>query len=228
MAAAVDAREISGLKDERVAASKSLGGPSPKKFAGDVKQFVEDVKAALYCSKICSYAQGMALIAAANRPVPKDKGKDPLGFGYGMHLPEIPMIWRAGCIIRAVFLEEIHRAFQENPALPNLLTNARFREMIASRQDAWRRVVSLAIANGIGTPAFSASLAYYDSYRRERLPGNLIQAQRDYFGAHTYERNDAPGAFIHTEWSQDQIAHEPPKDGDGATQVGTGSHPKGD
>jgi 6-phosphogluconate dehydrogenase len=228
MAAAVDAREISGLKDERVRASKQLGGPSPKRFSGDVKQFVKDVKDALYCSKICSYAQGMALIAAANRPVPKDGGKDAVGFGYGMNLPEIPMIWRAGCIIRAVFLEEIHRAFKESPNLPNLLMHPRFKEMIAGRQDAWRRTVALAIQSGVGTPAFSASLAYYDSYRRERLPGNLIQAQRDYFGAHTYERNEQPGTFIHTEWSHEQPAHEVPAGAHGAHQVGTTQHPKGD
>jgi 6-phosphogluconate dehydrogenase len=228
MAAAVDAREISALKDERVKASKTLAGPSPKKFSGDVKQFIRDVKDALYCSKICSYAQGMALLSAANRPVPKDKSKDPVGFGYGMNLPEIPMIWRAGCIIRAVFLEEIHRAFKDNPKLANLLMDRRFKEMIASRQDAWRRVVGQAIASGIGTPAFSSSLAYYDSYRRERLPGNLIQAQRDYFGAHTYERNDQPGVFVHTEWSAEQPAHEPPEGAHGARQVGTTEHPKGD
>jgi 6-phosphogluconate dehydrogenase len=145
-----------------------------------------------------------------------------------MNLPEIPMIWRAGCIIRAVFLSEITRAFQENPTLANLMMNPRFKDMIAGRQEAWRRVVGQAIAAGVGTPAFSSSLAYYDSYRRERMPGNLIQAQRDYFGAHTYERNDAPGQFVHTEWSHDQPAHEPPAEGHGAQQVGTMSHPKGD
>ena len=222
MAAAVDARELSGLKEERVRASKELGGPSPRKHEGDIKQFINDVKSALYCSKICSYAQGMALLAAANRP-------QPAGFDYGMKLDDLPMIWRAGCIIRAVFLEEITKAFKENPRLPNLLMDKRFKEMINARQDSWRRVVSTAIANGIGTPAFSASLAYYDSYRRERLPGNLIQAQRDYFGAHTYERNDEPGKFVHTEWSAGQPAHEPPKgQGTGATQVGTKTSPKGD
>jgi 6-phosphogluconate dehydrogenase len=108
------------------------------------------------------------------------------------------------------------------------MMNPRFKDMMASRQEAWRRVVSQAIAAGVGTPAFGSSLAYYDSYRRERMPGNLIQAQRDYFGAHTYERNDAPGAFVHTEWSHDQTAHETPSDGHGAQQVGTMSHPKGD
>ncbi|MDB5290634.1 MAG: 6-phosphogluconate dehydrogenase, decarboxylating [Phycisphaerales bacterium] len=195
MAAAVDSREISMLKAEREAASKTLGGPSPKPVSGDLQQFINDVKDALYCSKICSYAQGMALLAAANKP--RDKG----GFDFHMTLPDLPMIWRAGCIIRAVFLEEITKAFRNNPTLPNLLIDAKFREMIASRQDAWRRVVSLGIANGIGLPAFSGSLAYYDSYRRARLPGNLIQAQRDFFGAHTYERSDTPGTFVHTEWS---------------------------
>jgi 6-phosphogluconate dehydrogenase len=222
MAAAVDMRELSMLKDERVAASNKLGGPKPAKFAGDVKQFVNDVKAALYCSKICSYAQGMALLAAANRT--KEKG----GFDFHMNLPDLPMIWRAGCIIRAVFLEEITKAFKTNPNLANLLIDEKFQSMIASRQDAWRRVVKTGIENGIGLTAFSASLAYYDSYRRARLPGNLIQAQRDYFGAHTYERSDQPGTFIHTEWSQDQPHHEVPKTGHGATQVGTREQPKGD
>ena len=195
MAAAVDSRELSMIKDERVAASKALGGPQPKPFSGDLKQFINDVKDALYCSKICSYAQGMAMLSAANKP--KDKG----GFDFHMTLPDLPMIWRAGCIIRAVFLEEITKAFKSNPNLPNLLMDEKFRQMISQRQDAWRRIVGLGITNGIGLPAFSGSLAYYDTYRRARLPGNLIQAQRDFFGAHTYERTEKPGEFIHTEWS---------------------------
>jgi 6-phosphogluconate dehydrogenase len=206
MAAAVDSREISGLKSQREAASKILAGPSPKPYNGDVKQFVNDVKAALYCSKICSYAQGMALLAAAN--LPKDKG----GFDFHMNLPDLPMIWRAGCIIRAVFLEDITRAFKKNPNLANLLIDPEFKDKISSRQDAWRRIVTLGISNGIGLPAFSGSLAYYDSYRRARLPGNLIQAQRDFFGAHTYERTDNPGTFIHTEWAQAQPGHKPGAD----------------
>ncbi|HEX5242031.1 MAG TPA: NADP-dependent phosphogluconate dehydrogenase, partial [Tepidisphaeraceae bacterium] len=196
IAAAVDSREISMLKSEREAASKILGGPSPRPQTGDRTSFIRDVKDALYCSKICSYAQGMALLAAANKT--RDKG----GFDFHMKLPDLPMIWRAGCIIRAAFLEEITKAFRQNPNLANMLIDGRFQEMISSRQDAWRRVVSLGIANGIGLPAFSGSLAYYDSYRRARLPGNLIQAQRDFFGAHTYERTDNPGTFIHTEWSE--------------------------
>ena len=206
MAAAVDMRELSMLKDERESASKVLTGPKPAKFNGDVKQFIADVKAALYCSKICSYAQGMALLAAANRT--KEEG----GHGYNMTLPDLPMIWRAGCIIRAVFLEEITQAFKENPSLANLLLDERFKAMVAQRQESWRRVVKLGVENGIGLTAFSASLAYYDSYRRARLPGNLIQAQRDYFGAHTYERNEAPGTFIHTEWAAAQPSHKPGSD----------------
>jgi len=222
MAAAVDMRELSMLKDERVRASESLAGPKPVKFAGDVKAFINDVKDALYCSKICSYAQGMALISAANRT--KEKG----GFDYKMNLPEIPMIWRAGCIIRAVFLEEITNAFKKNPSLSNLLIDDRFKQMIADRQSAWRRVVKLGIDNGIGLTAFSASLAYYDSYRRARLPGNLIQAQRDYFGAHTFERTQTPGDFIHNDWHPAQPGKTVPAEGTGATQVGTLHQPKGD
>ena len=222
MAAAVDMRELSMLKDEREAASKALAGPKPAKLSGDTKAFVNDVKAALYCSKIASYAQGMALLAAANRP--KDKG----GFDFHMTLPDLPMIWRAGCIIRAVFLEEITQAFKKNPTLPNLFVDPKFSSMVADRQEAWRRTVKLGIEHGIGLPAFSSSLAYYDSYRRGRLPGNLIQAQRDYFGAHTYERTEAPGKFIHTEWSAGQPGKQVPAEGHGATQVGTLGHPKGD
>jgi 6-phosphogluconate dehydrogenase len=196
MAAAVDSREISMIKDERVAAAKALGGPSPKpQSQADQKRFINDVKDALYCSKICSYAQGMAMLSAANKP--RDKG----GFDFHMNLPDLPMIWRAGCIIRAVFLEEITKAFKQNPNLSNLLMDAKFKDMINARQDAWRRVVGLGITSGVGLPAFSGSLAYYDNYRRARLPGNLIQAQRDYFGAHTYERTEKPGEFVHTEWA---------------------------
>ncbi|QOV91007.1 NADP-dependent phosphogluconate dehydrogenase [Humisphaera borealis] len=195
MAAAVDMRELSMLKGEREAASKVLSGPSPAKTTGDLKQFINDVKDALYCSKIASYAQGMALLAAANKT--KEQG----GFDFKMNLPDLPMIWRAGCIIRAVFLEEITQAFKKNPSLPNLFLDDKFKEMVAARQAAWRRIIKVGVDNGIGLPAFSGSLAYYDSYRRARLPGNLIQAQRDFFGAHTYERTEKPGTFIHTEWS---------------------------
>ncbi|MGN6625681.1 MAG: NADP-dependent phosphogluconate dehydrogenase [Tepidisphaeraceae bacterium] len=222
MAAAVDMREISMLKDQRTAAAKKLKGPQPKKAAADAKQLVNDIKDALYCSKICSYAQGMALLAAANKPA-KEGGHD-----YKMNLPDLPMIWRAGCIIRAVFLEEITQAFKKNPGLTNLLMDDKFADMISQREAAWRRVVKLGIDNGIGLTAFSASLAYYDSYRRERLPGNLIQAQRDFFGAHTYERTEKPGTFTHTEWSSEQPAKTPAPHGTGATQVGTKQPPIGD
>jgi 6-phosphogluconate dehydrogenase len=190
MAAAVDQREISMMKDQRVAASKILAGPKPQKYTGDLKAFINDVKDALYCSKICSYAQGMALLSAANK-----------AYNYGIRLDEMARIWEAGCIIRAIFLKEIKNAFHEQPGLANLLIANRFRDAVAQRQDAWRRIVQLGAASGITTPAFSASLAYYDSYRRERLPGNLIQAQRDFFGAHTYARTENPGVMIHTEWS---------------------------
>ena len=187
--AAVDARGISAMKDERVQASKVLGGPKPQVMKENLEAFVNDVRAALYASKICSYAQGFAMMAAANQQ-----------FNYGIRLDEIARIWKAGCIIRAIFLDEIKKAFREHPKLTNLLMTNRFREAIAQRQDAWRRIIAIGAQNGIGLPAFGASLAYYDSYRRERLPANLIQAQRDFFGAHTYERTDKPG-IVHTEWS---------------------------
>jgi 6-phosphogluconate dehydrogenase len=195
---AVDARGISALKDQRVKASTQLAGPQPSVMKGDIKAFTNDVADALYCSKICSYSQGMAMLSAADKE-----------FKYGLHLDEIARIWKAGCIIRAVFLDEIKKAFKEEPGLSNLLMAARFKEAVGPRQAAWRKVVTTAIANGIPTPAFSGSLAYYDSYRRERLPANLIQAQRDFFGAHTYERIDDPGKMVHTEWAGGSVSHEP-------------------
>jgi 6-phosphogluconate dehydrogenase len=194
--AAVDARSISALKDQRVRAAKELTGPKPS--TSDVKTLVDDVRSALYCSKICSYAQGFAMLAAADKE-----------YGFGLKMGEIARVWKAGCIIRAVFLNDITKSFVEQPALPNLLMAPRFRDAVSRRQSAWRRVVSLGIGQGIPLPAFSASLAYFDGYRSERLPANLIQAQRDYFGAHTYERTDKPGVF-HTEWSATQPSHEAP------------------
>ena len=205
MAAAVDAREISMLQDQRKAAEKILAGPSAAKWTGDAKAFVNDVKAALYCSKICSYAQGMAMLAAANPPSRHERqGDGRREVRHGLrHEPRqtSPEIWRAGCIIRADFLDDITKAFQANPNLPNLLLADKFRDAIVKNQAAWRRVVTLGIQHGIATPAFSASLAYYDAYRRGRLPGNLIQAQRDFFGGHTYDRTDKPGVF-HNEWKE--------------------------
>jgi 6-phosphogluconate dehydrogenase len=187
--AAVNARVMSAYKEERVAASKELPGPGGR-FEGDRTPLVDKVRDALYCSKMCSYAQGMALIARASAE-----------FGYGIHLPETARIWKGGCIIRAGFLDKIRAAFAENPGLPNLLLAPEFRQSILDRQGAWREVLARASRSGIPVPAFSASLDYFDSYRRARLPQNLTQAQRDYFGAHTYERVDRPrDEFFHTDW----------------------------
>ncbi|MDJ0518415.1 MAG: decarboxylating NADP(+)-dependent phosphogluconate dehydrogenase [Okeania sp. SIO2F4] len=187
--AAVNARIMSGIKDERVAAAKELTGPAGK-YEGDAQAMINKVRDALYCSKICSYAQGMALLAAASKE-----------FNYNLNLGESARIWKGGCIIRAGFLNKIKKAFDENPSLPNLLLAPEFKQTILDRQDAWREVVGLAGQLGLPVPAFSASLDYFDSYRRGTLPQNLTQAQRDYFGAHTYERIDKPrGEFFHTEW----------------------------
>ncbi|MEM9927712.1 MAG: NADP-dependent phosphogluconate dehydrogenase [Cyanobacteria bacterium P01_D01_bin.50] len=185
--AAVNARIMSSYKQERVAASKEISGPSGK-YEGDTKKFINMVRDALYCSKICSYAQGMALLYKASQE-----------FNYNLNLGEMARIWKGGCIIRARFLNKIKKAFDENPSLPNLLLAPEFKQTILDRQDAWREVIVTAAKLGIAVPAFSASLDYFDSYRRERLPQNLTQAQRDYFGAHTYLRTDKEGVF-HTEW----------------------------
>lgn len=191
--AAVNARVISAFKTERVAAAEVLTGPSGK-YEGDTQAFINMIRDALYCSKICSYAQGMAQLAAASNV-----------YHYNLNLSEMARIWKGGCIIRAGFLGKIQHAFIENPTLPNLLLAPEFRQTILDRQTAWREVLATAAKLGIPVPAFSASLDYFDSYRRDRLPQNLTQAQRDYFGAHTYERVDKPG-FFHTEWTQ--IAQE--------------------
>ncbi|MEG4088988.1 decarboxylating NADP(+)-dependent phosphogluconate dehydrogenase [Microcoleus sp. Pol12B4] len=189
--AAVNARIMSSYKDERVKASQELTGPSGK-YQGDTKEFVNKVRDALYCSKICSYAQGMALLSAASK-----------SYNYDLSLSEISRIWKGGCIIRAGFLDKIKTAFKDDPTLPNLLLAPEFKQSILDRQSAWRDVLATACQLGIAVPAFSASLDYFDSYRRERLPQNLTQAQRDYFGAHTYERTDKPrGEFFHSEWTQ--------------------------
>jgi 6-phosphogluconate dehydrogenase len=194
LTSAVESRIISAYKDERVAASKVLGGPTASgTYHGDKAKFIESVRRALYCSKICSYAQGMALIKLASTE-----------YKYGVPLGKTAAIWRAGCIIRAVFLEDITVAYDENLDLMNLLVAPKFQKAIASYQDDWRHVVNEAIKAGVPAPAFSASLAYYDSYRSERLPANLIQAQRDLFGAHTYQRIDKEGIF-HSNW--DERAH---------------------
>jgi 6-phosphogluconate dehydrogenase len=188
--AAVNARIMSSIKNQRVAASKELTGPSGK-YDGDTKAFINKVRDALYCSKICSYAQGMALIGKASEDL----------FNSQVDLGECARIWKGGCIIRARFLGKIKHAFDENPQLPNLLLAPEFKQTILDRQEAWREVIMTAAKLGIPVPAFSASLDYFDSYRRDRLPQNLTQAQRDYFGAHTFERTDKPrGEFFHAEW----------------------------
>ena len=186
--AAVEARVISSRKDERVAASKILPQPKPKKFSGDRKQLIAAVRNALYASKIVSYAQGMELLGAASKQ-----------YNWNLNFGDIATIWRGGCIIRAKFLNCIVDAYNRNKDLHNLLLDPYFTDIIKNTQDNWRVAVSAAVEYGVAVPAFSASLAYFDSYRSARLPSNLLQAQRDFFGAHTYERVDKPGVF-HTEW----------------------------
>ena len=215
---AVFARALSALKDERVAASRVLPGPGSEAvlrgrgsrearsaethvqpgdpvagsgFDGDAASFAEDVRQALYASKICSYAQGFQLLSMASAE-----------YGWRLDLGAIALMWRGGCIIRAAFLDRIKAAYDEAPDLANLLLAPYFRDAIAGAQAAWRRVVATAVTRGVPVPAFSSALAWYDGYRSERLPANLLQAQRDYFGAHTYERIDRPrGELFHTDWT---------------------------
>jgi 6-phosphogluconate dehydrogenase len=188
--AAVEGRILSAFKDDRVKASKVLPGPKREPYKGDPKALIEAVRDALYASKICSYAQGMVMMKAAS-----DEYK------WSLDLGEIARIWKGGCIIRAQFLDLIKNAFRKNPALPNLLIDDHFKAWVTEAQPRWRHVVQTAQSQGIPVLAMSSSLAYYDSVRSERLPLNLTQAQRDYFGAHTYERIDKPGQGpFHTEW----------------------------
>jgi 6-phosphogluconate dehydrogenase len=187
---AVFARCLSAMKDERVVASKVLSGPKPS-FSGDKKAFIEDIRKALFASKIISYAQGYTLMMAAAKT-----------YGWNLNYGGIAMMWRGGCIIRSVFLGKIKEAFDKNQQLSNLLLDPFFKEKVVSYQDSWRRVCGAAIVNGIPAPAFTTALGYFDGYRTEKLPANLLQAQRDYFGAHTYERLDkARGEFYHTNWT---------------------------
>jgi 6-phosphogluconate dehydrogenase len=187
---AVFSRCLSAIKDERVAASKVLSGPKPK-LDGDKKAFVEDVRQALYASKLVSYAQGYTLMRAA-------AGERGWNLNYG----GVALMWRGGCIIRSAFLGKIKEAFDKNAGLTNLLLDPFFQNKVIASQDAWRRVVAAAAKNGVPVPAFMTALAYYDGFRAGRLPANLLQAQRDYFGAHTYERLDKPrGEFFHTNWT---------------------------
>ncbi len=187
---AVQARFLSAMKEERVSASKVLSGPIPK-FEGDRNAFIEDLRKALYASKIISYAQGFALMHSASKT-----------YGWNLNYGKIALIWRGGCIIRSAFLERIKEAFDRNSELTNLLFDPFFRNELDRAQQSWRKVTALALTNGIPVPALSSALCYYDGYRCENLPANLLQAQRDYFGAHTYERVDRPrGEFFHTNWT---------------------------
>ncbi len=185
---AVFARCISAIKDERVEAEKVLKGPEIN-FSGDKDKVIQSIRTALFASKICSYAQGFALMREAAKE-----------FNWTLKFGEISMIWRGGCIIRAQFLHSIKAAFDKNPGLMNLLMDDYFKETVEKAQTSWREVIKLAVDNGLPVPAFSSALAYYDSYRTGRLSANMIQAQRDYFGAHTYERTDGKEGKFHTEW----------------------------
>jgi 6-phosphogluconate dehydrogenase len=187
---AVLGRSLSALKDERTAASKVLSGPKSK-FTGDQKTFVQDLEQAVYASKLMSYTQGYMLMRAAAKE-----------YKWNLNYGGIALMWRGGCIIRSVFLGKIKEAFDANPRLNNLLLDPYFKDQVIAAQPGWRRVVAKAIQKGIPVPAMSSALAFYDGYRRERLPANLLQAQRDYFGAHTYQRVDKPrGEYFHTNWT---------------------------
>ncbi|MEC1261073.1 NADP-dependent phosphogluconate dehydrogenase [Bacillus swezeyi] len=184
----VFARFISSMKEERVKASKILAGPEAKTTAENKEELIEAVRKALFMSKICSYAQGFAQMKAASEE-----------YGWDLKYGDIAMIFRGGCIIRAAFLQKIKEAYDRDPELDNLLLDPYFKDIVESYQGALRKTISLAVEQGIPVPCFSSALAYFDSYRTATLPANLIQAQRDYFGAHTYERTDKEGIF-HTEW----------------------------
>lgn len=187
----VFARCLSAQKEERVAASKILQGPAPAKFTGDRKAFLEDLRKALFAAKVVSYAQGYALMKAAAKE-----------YGWNLNYGGIALMWRGGCIIRSVFLGKIKEAFDNNPDIANILLDPYFSGKLAEAHSGWRNVLAQAIVNGVPAPCLSAALEYYDGYRCERLPANLLQAQRDFFGAHTYERTDMPrGQFFHTNWT---------------------------
>ncbi len=187
---AVFARCLSAVKEERVAASNILSGPSVKIISDNKQVLISAIRDALYCSKICSYAQGFQLMREAQKE-----------YNWTLNFGEIAKIWRGGCIIRAAFLQKITEAYGKDPNLANLLLDDYFKECLDIYQSSWRKVISLAIESGIPVPTFSSAIAYYDGYRSERLPQNLLQAQRDYFGAHTYERTDeARGKFFHLDW----------------------------
>jgi 6-phosphogluconate dehydrogenase len=188
---AVFSRYLSSIKEERAEASSQLSGPRVS-FSGDKAQALKDIHDALYASKMVSYAQGYTLLSDAAK-----------AFNWNLNYGAIAMMWRGGCIIRSAFLTKIKDAYDNNSDLKNLLLDPFFKDKINQSQEGWRRIISVAISNGIPVPAMSSSLSYFDGYRSERLPANLLQAQRDYFGAHTYERLDGKkGEFFHTEWIQ--------------------------
>ena len=196
MAAALDARFLSGLKEERVAAeavyaSVGVAPAAAPSTPVDKAQLIADVKGALYAAKVCSYAQGYNIIRSKSAEQ-----------GWNVDLGGLARIWKGGCIIRAGFLDRIKQAYARNPELSNLLVDPEFAQDLADRQAAWRRVVTLAVNSGIGVPGMTASLAYFDTYRRGRLPANLVQAQRDFFGSHTYERTDGVDGWFHTVWDE--------------------------
>jgi 6-phosphogluconate dehydrogenase len=186
---AVFARSLSALSDQRAAASRALAGPRPE--AATAQDLVEDIRKALYASKVVAYAQGFEQMSAASA-----------SYGWDLDLSSLATIWRGGCIIRARFLDRIRDAYLENSHTVNLMMLPYFRDAVGEGEAAWRRVVAHAVELGVPVPAFSSSLAYYDGYRRERGPASLIQGLRDYFGAHTYKRTDREGSY-HTRWAQD-------------------------
>ena len=187
----VFARCLSAQKEERVAASRILEGPKPAKFTGNRAAFLEDLRKALFAAKVVSYAQGYALMRAAAKE-----------YGWNLNYGGIALMWRGGCIIRSVFLGKIKEAFDKNPAIANILLDPYFSGKLAEAQQGWRNVLCTAMQNGVPAPCMTAGLQYYDGYRTDRLPANLLQAQRDFFGAHTYERTDKPrGEFFHTNWT---------------------------
>jgi 6-phosphogluconate dehydrogenase len=188
--AAIEARFLSALKDERVKASQSISGPPVKPYSGDRGEMILSVRDALYASKICSYAQGFALIRAGSEK-----------YQWDINLSEVSRIWKGGCIIRARFLDEIKQAYQRQPDLPNLLLDPSFRDWASQAQPRWRKTVATAQDLGIPVMAMASSLAYWDTYRTANLPQNLTQAQRDFFGSHRYERVDKPElGLVHTDW----------------------------
>jgi 6-phosphogluconate dehydrogenase len=192
IAEAVFARCVSAIKEERVAASEVFTGPNPK-YDGDKQELIDAIRDALYASKICSYAQGFALMAEAQNE-----------YNWTLNFGEISMIWRGGCIIRARFLQKIKEAFDRQADLPNLLLDPYFKDQMHAADNPWRKVISIAALNGVPCPQMMSALGYYDSYRSAVLPANLLQGQRDYFGAHTFERTDQPrGKFYHVDWPKE-------------------------